>query len=263
MRKEFQAAIIMFIIALVITFFGADWYRGPSGIDGVGAALAYGIFMWLLRAILLTGAVVLIILGVARKKNWSPKRTMVIALIPVVVTGGLIFGPYIADKIQTEVYLRTHPVKDLFAASVTNVSVMDAQEEDATYLMLEYELTNIKADYFEKFGYELEEMFDPYMMGAIINQPYFVSQNGEMLEEPYFEYVKDHEDLYSNYLHTDIHSSPSDNVNILRVGESKTFCTIFRLKNTTDPIDVNFVFSNGYADGYGVVYTERIILKKP
>ena len=151
-------------------------------------------------------------------------------------------------------------MEGLFAASITNISWINSQENDTTYLVLEYELKNIKADYFEKFDYRLSEMFEPDMNEAY-GQPYFVSQNGKPLSEPYFEYLRYNEGLYPNYLHTDVHSG-SNKKYTLQPGESKTFCTIFELEDEATPINVAFVFRNGYANGAGVVYSEAILPPK-
>ena len=256
MRKEFKAAIIVFIGICFLTIIAPALYNGPSGIDGIGSALAYVILIRLIQAVLLVILAVLVITGIARKNNWGKKRTIIAAITPIILLLGIIVVPFISDKLERKIYLKTHPVQDLFSAKITNVSWIYPQDEEATYLVLEYELTNIKADYFEKFGYKLSEMFSPGMNEANC-QPYFVSQNGEELDEPYFEYVRDNEALYNNYLHTGVHSGMNGTYT-LRPGERQTFCSIFRLEDDTTPIDVNFVFKNGYTGGAGVVYSETI-----
>ncbi len=256
MRIEFISAAIMFMITCILTVLAPFLYNGHGGIDGIGSALVYVLFIRLTRAILLVGTIVSLVLGIARKNNWSKKHTVITAIIPIIILMGIILIPIITDKLQTALYLKTHQVKDLFSARITNVSWIESQENDATYLVLEYELTNIKADYFEKFDYKMSEMFSPDMNEGHC-QPYFVAQNGIELDEPYFEYVSDNEVNYPNYLHTGIHSGMNGR-NTLQPGESKTFCSIFELEDKTTPIDINFVFFNGHADGAGVVYSETI-----
>ncbi|AOZ97877.1 hypothetical protein bhn_II078 (plasmid) [Butyrivibrio hungatei] len=163
MRKEFKIVIIIFIITCVITVLSPTLYNGSSGIDGIGSALAYVLLIRLMQAILIVCAVTSIIIGVARKNNWNKKRTAIAAISPIIILIGIIIIPYATGKLKTELYLKTHQVQDLFSAKITNETWIDTQENDAIYLVLEYELANIKADYFEKFDYKLSEMFAPYM----------------------------------------------------------------------------------------------------
>ncbi len=256
MQKEFKTSIIVFILAVFLGVLAPVLYSGPTGIDGIGSALVFVLFIRFIGAVLIVSSIILVVIGVAKQNNWSKKRTIIAATIPIVLLIGIIVIPIATDKLERKIYLETHHVEDLFSARITNVSWIESQENNETYLVLEYELTNIKANYFEKFDYKLGEMFHPYMNEADC-QPYFVAQNGIELNEPYYEYIRDNIELYPNYLHTDVHSG-SNKKHTLKPGESKIYCTIFKLDDETTPIDINFVFSNGYSGGVGVVYSETI-----